>query len=337
MERTRPERRQLLLEAVCRISEATRIDEFPSVLPALRELFASDVALCSWAPGTRPTLVHGMLGQLHEHPEPVPETDPQLAILMGAPPGIRMLPLTRLVGRRRLHESPAYDRIYHPNRIDEVMSAVLTVFPPPSTGHLNLMLGRKDPFSSTDEAHLAQIVIPLAAFARRTRHLERIELAAASLSHLVDARAAHPVLFSTCDGQIVWQSEASKRVLRAATGTDGKLPQEIAAATAGLDASNSASVEGKFITDTASIAFELQKIPNPHGETVVLIELMPDARRPLTPSERRVLVHLEHGRTLKEIAAIIGVSRETVRTHTRNVYRKYGVASRAELLASQRL
>jgi DNA-binding NarL/FixJ family response regulator len=51
----------------------------------------------------------------------------------------------------------------------------------------------------------------------------------------------------------------------------------------------------------------------------------------LTRRESDVLALLSQGETNRQIAAALGVGVETVRTHARNIYRKLGVASRAEL------
>lgn len=50
----------------------------------------------------------------------------------------------------------------------------------------------------------------------------------------------------------------------------------------------------------------------------------------LTPTELTVLDHLAAGRLNKEIAAELGISIETVRTHLRNLFGKLGVHNRTE-------
>jgi DNA-binding NarL/FixJ family response regulator len=59
----------------------------------------------------------------------------------------------------------------------------------------------------------------------------------------------------------------------------------------------------------------------------------PDGPELLTPREEDVLELLQGGRSNAEIAAILHVSVETVRTHARRVYRKLGVSTRRELRA----
>jgi DNA-binding NarL/FixJ family response regulator len=55
----------------------------------------------------------------------------------------------------------------------------------------------------------------------------------------------------------------------------------------------------------------------------------------LTPREAEVLELLQTGRSNAEIAQILHVGVETVRTHVRRVYRKLGVRTRRELRARQ--
>jgi len=50
----------------------------------------------------------------------------------------------------------------------------------------------------------------------------------------------------------------------------------------------------------------------------------------LTPTETRVLELLTTYRTLGGIAAELGISRPTVKTHVQHIYKKLGVNTRAE-------
>ena len=59
-------------------------------------------------------------------------------------------------------------------------------------------------------------------------------------------------------------------------------------------------------------------------------------QEPLTPAERRVLVLLPTELSLKQIAARLSVSHETVRTHAGDIYRKFEVHSRSEAVAKAR-
>jgi DNA-binding NarL/FixJ family response regulator len=52
----------------------------------------------------------------------------------------------------------------------------------------------------------------------------------------------------------------------------------------------------------------------------------------LTPREREIMERLSQGFLYKEVAAALGVSVETVRTHVRNIYEKLHVRTRVEAL-----
>ncbi len=60
---------------------------------------------------------------------------------------------------------------------------------------------------------------------------------------------------------------------------------------------------------------------------------MPLGPELLTPREADVLELLQHGRSNSEIAALLHVGVETVRTHARHIYRKLGVRTRRDLRA----
>lgn len=53
----------------------------------------------------------------------------------------------------------------------------------------------------------------------------------------------------------------------------------------------------------------------------------------LTRTEQRIVARLLQAKDVAEIAALESCAPDTVRTHTRNVYRKLGVSSRSELFA----
>jgi LuxR family maltose regulon positive regulatory protein len=56
----------------------------------------------------------------------------------------------------------------------------------------------------------------------------------------------------------------------------------------------------------------------------------------LTPREHDVLVLLQTWLTIPEIAARLGISLNTAKTHAGSVYRKLGVSSRREAVARAR-
>jgi pimeloyl-ACP methyl ester carboxylesterase/DNA-binding CsgD family transcriptional regulator len=61
-------------------------------------------------------------------------------------------------------------------------------------------------------------------------------------------------------------------------------------------------------------------------------EARPQDEAPLTPRERKLLELLRSGKTNAEIAAQVFISEKTVRNHLSSVYRKLGVANRAQAI-----
>lgn len=69
------------------------------------------------------------------------------------------------------------------------------------------------------------------------------------------------------------------------------------------------------------------------GRRLALAHGFIEARRPLTRRERETLHHLLVGRLEKQIAAAMGLSERTLHHHVTALYQKFGVQSRAELMA----
>jgi two-component system sensor histidine kinase TtrS len=67
--------------------------------------------------------------------------------------------------------------------------------------------------------------------------------------------------------------------------------------------------------------------------------LAPDAcdRIHLTPREREILGHIEHGQTTKEIARLLGISPKTVEYHRTHLMRKFEASNMAEVVHKARL
>jgi DNA-binding CsgD family transcriptional regulator len=70
-------------------------------------------------------------------------------------------------------------------------------------------------------------------------------------------------------------------------------------------------------------------------ETVDL-RMVPAQRTTLTRRERVILSNLDESTTLDEIASRLWVSRNTVKSQVRSVYRKLGVSTRADAVARAR-
>ncbi len=73
----------------------------------------------------------------------------------------------------------------------------------------------------------------------------------------------------------------------------------------------------------------LRLVSERHGSRVVAIE-------ELTAREAAVLTLLPTGLSAREIGQELGVSRNTIKTHSKNLYRKLGAAGRREAVARGR-
>lgn len=62
-------------------------------------------------------------------------------------------------------------------------------------------------------------------------------------------------------------------------------------------------------------------------------ETVPKPLEPLTKKEESILLLLVEGKTNKEISEQLEITENTIRTHARNIYIKYAVANRRDLLA----
>lgn len=70
--------------------------------------------------------------------------------------------------------------------------------------------------------------------------------------------------------------------------------------------------------------------------TSTTLTTIPTQRARLTERESIVLAHLDEETTLDEIAARLFVTRNTVKSQVRSVYKKLGVSNRAEAVACAR-
>ena len=89
--------------------------------------------------------------------------------------------------------------------------------------------------------------------------------------------------------------------------------------------------QGRDIINAVHLASRgLRLLPDSAPSTAGAPRVPPDGST-LTPREVEVLHALQEGNTNAEVARRLAISLETVRTHSRNIYRKLGVRSRREL------
>ncbi|MEU3785430.1 LuxR C-terminal-related transcriptional regulator [Streptomyces sp900129855] len=93
----------------------------------------------------------------------------------------------------------------------------------------------------------------------------------------------------------------------------------------GASAFNKALKEGRRFSKDEAVAYALRKEPVPGHEG--------NGALPLSPREREVAHLLTSGKTNKEIAAELFITRRTVDTHVENILSKLGFASRTQVAA----
>ena len=59
-----------------------------------------------------------------------------------------------------------------------------------------------------------------------------------------------------------------------------------------------------------------------------MIQLNPIVREALTPREAEIAEQLLHGKTNKEIAAVLGIDPRTVKSHFRDMYQRFQIGAR---------
>lgn len=140
------------------------------------------------------------------------------------------------------------------------------------------------------------------------------------VSHLKQAVPGLPVLMLTVydDSEQIFKSLAA-----GATGyllkrtTKEKLLEAIREVTNG-----GAPMSRQIARRVVEFFHELKQIPEPSRRAAEMDKL--------TNREEEVLAHLAKGHAYKEIAALMGISFDTVRTHVRTIYDKLHVHSRTE-------
>jgi PAS domain S-box-containing protein len=155
-------------------------------------------------------------------------------------------------------------------------------------------------------------------------------------------------------GVVQWINPAAERLLGDVRGRhftsvvgleDRARAQELFASKV-LGTTTATETSGVFVAaDGTRLTLEVSAVPLMGGERVVgvfglLTGPLDDVASPppahLTPRQAEVLRHLEQGRSTKQIARELHVSKETVRHHARHLMRALGVNTRLEAVAVAR-
>ena len=265
----------------------------------------------------------------------------------------RVVLATRVVDRRAYERSAAYGEFYRTHGLDHVACAWLTGVPYATPGMIGMMFARprtRGDFDVDDQRRLGRALPALTAAAARAARLRDVDLRHEALEAL--AGAAGPArLVLAARARVVWASPACEQRLGSALNA---LPDVLTAAAQRLFAAarGRATMPARLAvaipTATGPIAAQLSLIRTASDAPLVLVELAPataamelhDLARTfgLTPAETVVLGELARGLRNAAIAARLGVSIETVRTHVRRVLAKLGVRTRVEaaVIATER-
>jgi PAS domain S-box-containing protein len=164
-----------------------------------------------------------------------------------------------------------------------------------------------------------------------------------------------PAFILNRDGMVQWHNASANELVGEARGRHfssviapesiNQVRVEFAKQLLGADRTSSREVVWRG-RDGTLVPVEVQTVSLEDGRRVVGIFGIANvaAKRPtpvpadrtLTPRQHEVLVQLAHGASTDQIAASLGVARETVRNHVRDLLRSLGVHSRLEAVVEAR-
>ena len=245
------------------------------------------------------------------------QKDDFFAAACGARAG-RTVNLYDLIDRAELVKLPIYRR--HTSRFG-IEHILCTVFPEPLSGLISFIsLWRErydDPYDEADRL-AKQFLMPHLVEARRLSVLWHFRAAA----HGADTA---PTRAAICDPLGVLHEAETDFLVRVRTQwpqwVGPRLPEPLAREVA-------RNAEGRFIGETVCVEwlpFEQRRL--------VTARLLRAADR-LSSREREVAQLILDGLTYKAIAARLGVSPNTARTHVALLYKRLGVSNKAQMIAA---
>ena len=328
--------REALAAVVTAAVEATSLRELAErALPRLRRIArASTALLYRYDDDGRLVPIAGEIAELIEHyGRNYLHHDPVHRVPRTLPPVPRVVLATQQVDRGAFRRSAAYGEFYRPFDLEHHACVCLKHVPYGAPGMTGLLLSRQQrtgEFQRVDARAIGEVLPVLSAAAARAQRLHALDRERDALDALASSAAARIVLSPT--GATLWMSPAAARLVPA-------IPDELRGAARQLAEARLAPPTAIALAGTRA---HLSVMRARSGERMILVELDAPhgeelARRfGLTPTEGVVLGELAAGLSTAAIAARLGVSIETVRTHVRRVLGKLGVASRTQAALAAR-
>lgn len=144
------------------------------------------------------------------------------------------------------------------------------------------------------------------------------------------------VAISDWNGVVKWLSNRSIKTQVGDLGWSNMIPDD--AEKFKLAFARTASLHEKSIVEIESLnglryRIWMWSIGNPEMAVCTFNLLIPSEIKSLTPRERELMEHLSNGVALKQIAALLDVSVNTVHTHLRNIKSKLKLSGTSEVAA----
>jgi DNA-binding CsgD family transcriptional regulator len=329
-------RRSLLLRAAQSAVEATNLRELATAtLATLQEaLHASFGMLCQAevggyrflsAPGCEDSLV-----MADEYCQ-IAADDPIHEVKVKANPDVAVL--TDMVDRSAIRRTPM-DCILERYDAHDLLLMRVGSAPVGREGAIVYLFGRSRRVAGFDGETLEELRSVRPLFQASVERNERAQLANA-----IAGASPGGVLALRCSGELAWMCREADRLL------DGRVPDEIRDAARRVAALADGDVLVRDVPVVVSVPgahmleAHIQPVRVTPGAPAMIVVRVMELRRPswqvdLPPRLRRVLELLETGASEKEIADRAGLSYASTHQYVVQIYRRAGVSSRAQLMAT---
>jgi len=285
----------------------------------------------------------------------VPDADEALARLMHHHPMVlhnrntdqRALKMSDLLSQRQFHRLELYDVVYRPARVEYLMTGGFEVSP--AGDIVTLAFGREARDFTEDERDLLNLLRPhlRQAYANAdamTTCQSQLELREQDLEEAVNG-----AVIVVRDRAIKHASRLAHRWL-ASFFRDGKTPNDelpdlvqrwLRFCAASLDAKSDPKPCTPLTVEASGERLNILLLKTTgSGDLVLLLKREVAAERPellqrlgLARREAEVLLWISRGKTSREIAAILSITRRTVDKHVERIHRKLGAETRTAAAA----